>query len=275
MNGAEFCDGKQFGSVWRIIMSETTKIAWTDHTFNPWMGCTKVSPGCTNCYAETLTKNRMGLHVWGPNNDRQITKSPWNNVLKWNQKATKQLGILGSNKPHLVFCGSLCDWAEDHPTAIATLPRLFNLIRKCSNLHFQLLTKRADRIEQSLPEDWGSGWPNVWLGTSIENNDYAWRADHLRTIPAIVRFVSYEPALGPLGRLDLNGLDWIIYGGESGPGYRPENKQWAHDIRGRCYRQGIAFFHKQSAAYRTEMGIELDGEIIREFPEARAAGAFG
>jgi protein gp37 len=101
----------------------------------------------------------------------------------------------------------------------------------------------------------------------FENNDYVWRADELRKVPAVVRFVSYEPALGPLDKLDLTGIHWVIYGGESGAGYRREDKQWARDIMARCRDAGVAFFHKQSASYRTEMGIELDGKIVREYPK--------
>jgi protein gp37 len=146
-------------------------------------------------------------------------------------------------------------------------------IRSTPWLDWQLLTKRHERIAQSLPDDWGQGWHNVWLGVSIENNDYVERADYLNCIPAVVRFVSYEPALGPLDKLDLSGIDWVIYGGESGPNRRPEDKQWARDMRDRCWQHSprIAFFHKQSSAIRTEMGIELDGVIVREFPIPRHA----
>ncbi len=243
-------------------MSEVTLIAWTDHTFNPWMGCTKVSDGCAHCYAETLTKNRMGLSLWGPNGKRQVTSSSnWRKPVQWNREAQ----VAGTQQR--VFCASLCDVFEDHPVADATRPRLWELIRSTPHLAWQLLTKRPERIARNLPDDWGEGgWPNVWLGTSIENNFFVARADHLREIPAVVRFISYEPALGPLDGLNLDGLDWIIYGGESGPGFRPEDKQWARDIYGRCQERGVVFFHKQSAGWRTELGIELDGQIVRNYP---------
>ena len=242
-------------------MAEDSKIAWTTHTFNPVMGCTKISPGCTNCYAETLTKNRMGLSLWGPKGGRQVTSpANWRKPVKWNRDAEK------AGTRVRVFCASLCDVFEDHPALNATRPRLWELVRSTPWLDWQILTKRAERIANNLPADWGKGWSNVWLGVSIENNDYVARADHLRKIPAVVRFVSYEPALGPLDQLKLDGLHWVIYGGESGPGFRPEDKQWARDMKGRCERAGIAFFHKQSAAFRTEIGIELDGQIVREYP---------
>lgn len=255
-------------------MSEATIIAWTDHTFNPWMGCTKVSAGCAHCYAETLTKNRMGLSLWGPGATRQVTKSPWQNVIRWNKAAPSHDGVLGAGNPDLCFTASLCDVFEDHPVANATRPRLWDVIRECRNMHFQVLTKRPERIADNLPADWGpGGWSNVWLGTSIENMAVAGRADHLRDIPAVVRFISYEPALGPLNALDISGIDWVIYGGESGPGHRPEDKQWARDMRDKCVDAGVAFFHKQSAGYRTELGIELDGKIVREYPTPRKSAA--
>lgn len=251
-------------------MSEVTAIAWTDHTFNPWMGCEKVSEGCRNCYAATLTKNRMGLELWGAKAPRQVTKAPWKNVSDWNRAAASGApGLLGPGMPHLTFTGSLMDWAEDRPDLVEPRRRMWEVIRASRHLWFQMLTKRPQNMAKFLPDDWGCGYPNVWIGTTIEDNRVAQRADFLREIPAVVRFVSYEPAIGPLDRLDLAGIDWVIYGGESGPGHRPEDKQWARDMRTRCAALGISFFHKQSAGHRTELGIELDGEIVREFPRPR------
>lgn len=252
-------------------MSVKTIIAWTDHTFNPWMGCEKVSEGCRNCYALTLTKNRMGLHLWGKQSPRQVTKAPWKNVLKWNKDAPGNAGVLGAGLPDLCFCASLCDIFEDHPTANEMRPVVWETIKQCRNMHFQVLTKRPERIAENLPADWGTGYENVWLGTSIEDMRVAYRADYLRDIPAVVRFISYEPALGSLSELNLSGLDWIIYGGESGPGHRPEDKQWAREMRDKCAENEVAFFHKQSSGYKTEMGIELDGVIIRQFPVPRGS----
>jgi protein gp37 len=257
-------------------MADETIIAWTDHTFNPWMGCTKVSEGCRFCYAESLTKNRMGLALWGPDADRQVTKSPWDNVRKWNAAAARgEAGHLGPGMPHLVFTGSLMDWAEDRPDLIEPRLRMWETIKRSTSLWFQMLTKRPENILRFLPDDWGRGYDNVWIGCTIEDNRVAGRGDYLRQVPAVVRFVSYEPAIGPLDQLDLTGIDWVIYGGESGPKRRPEDKQWARDMRDRCHAAGaegrtpVAFFHKQSAGIRTEMGIELDGKIVREFPTPR------
>lgn len=245
-------------------MAQKTGIAWTDHTFNIAWGCVKVSPGCKHCYADTLS-NRMGHDVWGPRaNRRVLSPSYWKEPHKWNRAAEEEGRI------HLVFSSSMCDVFEDHPTITEQRERLWQLIRETPNLHWQLLTKRPERIAENLPADWGVGYPNVWLGTSIENDDYVWRADHLRDIPAVVRFVSYEPALGPLPSLNLSGLDWIIYGGESGPGWRDHDLDWPREMRRRCEEAGVVFFYKQSAAPRTEMGIELDGEIVRKYPTPRA-----
>jgi protein gp37 len=165
----------------------------------------------------------------------------------------------------------MCDLFEDHPTIESELQKLWPLIRKTPMLDWQLLTKRADRIAALLPADWGDGYPNVWLGVSIESNDYVWRADALKQIPAAVRFISYEPALGPLDQLDLTGLDWIIYGGESGPSFRPLDPKWPRDMHARCRSAGVPFFFKQSSAIRTEMGTTLDGQVVRNYPTPRAA----
>lgn len=253
-------------------MADNSIIAWTDHTANWWMGCLKVSAGCDNCYAETLTRNRMGLDVWGPakTTRRQPVKSVLGNVAKWEKLAAQgSTGVMGKGNPKLVFVGSLMDWAEDHPDAEALRPALWAAIRRSPHLHFQLLTKRPTRIPALLPADWGHGYPNVWLGTSIENMKVANRADALREIPAAVRFVSYEPALGPLDDMSLEGIDWMIYGGESGPGYREHDLAWPRAMEQKCADAGVAWFYKQSAAPRTEQGITLDGRLVRAFPVPR------
>jgi protein gp37 len=235
------------------------------------MGCTKVSAGCANCYAETLTKNRMGLNLWGANATRQITKQPWKDVLIWQTKAQKGvMGVLGEGKPQLVFTGSLMDWAEDRADLVSARNQMWDVIKKCDHLHFQMLTKRLENIVKFLPKDWGSeGYPNVWLGTSVEDMRVSGRADILREIPAVVRFISYEPALGSLNDLDLKGIDWVIFGGESGSGFRRANLDWAREMKAKCENDDVAYFFKQSSAFRTEQGIELDGEIVRKFPIPR------
>jgi len=178
---------------------------------------------------------------------------------------------MGPGNPVLVFSSSMCDLFEDHPTITTEREKLWALIRRTPHLHWQLLTKRADRIEGCLPPDWGShGYPNVWLGVSISEINGAWRADCLREIPAKVRFISYEPALGPLApQLSLAGIHWVIYGGESGRSYREHDLGWPRAMRSHCRDANVAFFYKQSAASRTEMETTLDGETVREFPTAQ------
>lgn len=244
-----------------LRVSDKTLISWTDYTFNPWMGCTKISQGCKNCYAALLTKNRMGIDVFGPTKARKrTTDANWRKPIRWNQSA-KHDGVV-----RRVFCASLADVFEDNVQTNAWRPDVWELIRATPWLDWQLLTKRPENIKRMLPSDWGDGWPNVWLGTSIEDNRVAYRGPILTSVPAVVHFVSYEPAIGPLDQLDLTGIEWLIFGGESGPGHRPMNIQWARDMRERCQSNNVAFFYKQSAAFRTELDPYLDGEIVREWP---------
>ncbi|MGA2441219.1 MAG: DUF5131 family protein [Tepidisphaeraceae bacterium] len=244
-------------------MAQDSKISWTTHSFNVVWGCVKVSPGCRQCYAEALAE-RQGQSVWGPNAPRRtFGEKHWAEPLRWNAAAAA-----ARTRAH-VFCSSMCDIGEDHPTIITEMAKLWPLIRRTPWLDWQLLTKRPERYPIILPADWGDGYPNVWLGTSIENNDYVWRADELRKLPATVRFVSYEPALGPLYKLNLDGISWLIYGGESGPGFRDHNLEWARDMKRRCELAGVAFFYKQSAAYRTELETELDGQVVKNYPRRR------
>lgn len=238
---------------WRVDMSENTRIAWTTHSWNPWRGCTKIDPGCKNCYMFTQQAR------YGQDPSTVTRTRTWRDPIKWQKEAAS------AGKQTLVFTCSWSDWF--HANADPWRQEAWAVVRQCHNLIFQILTKRADRISDCLPPDWGTGYPNVWLGVSISEPKGIWRADELRKVPARVRFISYEPALGSLAEsLDLTGISWLIYGGESGPGFRPEDKQWARDIRTRCRMAGTAFFHKQSSGPKTETGIELDGEIVREFP---------
>lgn len=258
-------------------MAEKTKIAWCNATWNAAWGCTKIDPGCANCYADTLS-SRYGFDVWGPGKPRRtFGQKHWDEPLKWDRLARegKTVSVAGAGRPPLVFTSSMCDVFEDHPVIDQERRKLWPLIRATPNLHWQVLTKRADRILANLPEDWGpEGYPNVWLGVSISEPKGCWRADYLRRIPAAVRFVSYEPALGAIHNdLDLGGIDWVIFGGESGPGYRKMDVDWARGMRSACSQAGTAFFFKQSAAARTEMGTTLDGEVVRKFPTPRGRTA--
>jgi protein gp37 len=262
-------------------MSDTTKISWTHHTFNMIMGCNKVGPGCENCYAEEMVVNRyhrtapqeqpdgtvLELAVWGPRAPRKVLSDKyWLEPHEWNYQAS----IWGERRR--VFCCSLGDVFENHPTVIGELPKLWPLIRATPWLDWLLLTKRSNRIEQSLPEDWGAGYPNVWLGVSVEDDHHSRlkRVDDLRKIPAAVRFISYEPALSSIAQLvDLTGIDWLIYGGESGPNYRQDDPQWAEDIRELCEKHGTAFYYKQGAARQQAAVTTLNGVTYHNYPTGR------
>lgn len=253
---------------------ENSAISWTDHTFNPWIGCAKVSPGCAHCYAEVQARKLQAAHstgaLWGEGANRHVTSAAyWRKPVTW----AKNARAAGVSK--LVFCASMADVFDDHPVAAATRPRLFELIEatRCKDpaiggLHWLLLTKRAESIASMLPANWGDGWSGVWLGVTIEGPDQAWRADVLRQIPAVVRFISYEPAIGPLaGAIDLTGYAWLIAGGESGVGRRPDSIDWFQDIRDACAAAGTAFFFKQRAAMYPGRDAFIQGVQHHEWPD--------
>jgi protein gp37 len=245
-------------------MGDNTIIAWTNYTFNPWIGCMEVSPECENCYARVLVSGKMGMRGhWGPATtaSRHVTSdSYWRQPFRWAKEAT------ACKERRRVFSGSLCDVFEAHPVADATRPRLWKVIRETPNLDWLLLTKRPLNIADRLPPDWP--YRNVWLGTSIGMRQYAFRAQQITRIPAVVHFISAEPLLEDVAPvLDLSDIEWLIVGGESGPGYRPMDVRWARNLKAKCDAAGTAYFYKQSAAPRTEMGIELDGKIVRHYPK--------
>jgi protein gp37 len=225
-------------------MAENSKIEWTDHTFNPWIGCQKVSPGCDHCYAESLAK-RYGWVEWGPHGERKRTSAAnWKKPLQWD-KAAKRMGLR-----YRVFCSSLADvWDNAIPQQWRT--ELFDLIRATPELDWLLLTKRPENIRKMLYSSVGydTGWPwkNVWLGTTCEDQErYDRRWPLLRDIPAAIHFISYEPAIGPLRLHDGPAQpDWLICGGESGPGARMMSPDWAATIRLDCEAASVSFFMKQ------------------------------
>ncbi len=235
-------------------MGDKTIIAWTSKTWNPWKGCTHVSPGCDHCYADRQM-TRLGL------NFSVVTRTKtWGEPLRW-QKAAEQAG-----RVETVFTCSWSDWF--HRDADQWREEAWQVVRACPNLHFQILTKRAERMARHLPPDWGDGYLNVWLGVSVESPKYKWRLGYLRKCPARVRFVSAEPLLEDLELMpaEVQGIDQIIVGGESGPAYRPMDHEWARRILDLCRQEGVAFFFKQSSAIRTEMGTKLDGREYKEYP---------
>ena len=237
-------------------MGASTGIEWTDATWNPWRGCTKVSPGCSACYMYR-EQERYGRD---PAVVVRAQPTTFNAPLGWRER-------------RLVFTCSWSDWF--HVDADEWRDEAWEIVRRCSHLTFQILTKRPELISERLPADWGDGYPNVWLGVSVENNRFLWRADMLNEIPAKLRFVSAEPLLrdvclrGPLA----NGIGWVIAGGESGgrTGHppRPMEPDWARHIRDDCARACAPFFFKQwGGGPRPDRGALLDGVEHKEIPDA-------
>jgi len=233
-------------------VGKVTGIEYVDHTQNFWYGCSKVSAGCKNCYAEREMKR------FGRDFDKvQRSKTTFNDPLKWKEPAR----VLA------------CSWGdffhEDVP--ITWLDDAWEIIRNTPHLTYMLLTKRAHQINLCLPDDWGEGYPNVWLGVTVEHDDEMWRLVSLEDVKAIVRFVSAEPLLGPLDFYSFSpSLDWVIVGGESGPNCRPMNPEWAVDIRDQCVKAGMAFFFKQHGG-KTKIdgawgGKLLEGQEWSEMP---------
>jgi len=229
-------------------MADMSGIEWTEATWNPWMGCTKVSPGCDLCYM-FREQARYG-------NDPAVvrrSKTTFSAPLKWKE-------------PRVIFTCSWSDWF--HADADAWRPAAWEIIRQTPHHTYQILTKRPGRIARHLPPDWGDGWTNVWLGVSVESQATAFRIRQLAEIPARVRFVSAEPLLSGWSA-DLTGIHWLIVGGESGPGCRPMDLEWARDLRDDCKDAGVAFFLKQLGGWPDKLGgnsAVLDGRRHTEMP---------
>lgn len=237
-------------------MGANSKIEWCDHTFNPWVGCTKVSPGCKHCYAETMMAKRWGKVEWGPQGQRvRTSEANWRKPLAWDKAAAE------AGRRARVFCGSLCDVFEMKDDQKADLYHwrmdLLDLVWKTPNLDWLLLTKRP----QFAP-GWAAFERNVWLGTSVEN-----QAAADERVPALLRprpavaFLSVEPLLGPVDLSPwLERIDWVIVGGESGHGARPMHPDWVRALRDQCVAAGVPFFFKQWGAWR-EVRTVLQDEV--------------
>jgi protein gp37 len=224
-------------------MAANSKIEWTHHTFNPWWGCSKVSPACTNCYAEAWAK-RVGQDVWGKGSTRRFFNDEhWKAPLKWNKEAAK------NKERKRVFCASMADVFERRSELKTWRNRLWDLIEATPMLDWLLLTKRPHNIANMVP--WKNTWPdNVWLGTTVENQLWAEkRIPCLLENPAHVRFLSCEPLLGNLNLqhwiTNKNAIGWVIAGGESGAGARPMHPAWVRDLRDQCLEHAVAFHFKQ------------------------------
>lgn len=243
--------GKSVDRIPRI--TATTKIEWATHTFNPWVGCTKVSPACDHCYAESWAK-RSGMVQWGNHPRRRTSEANWRKPLKWDAEAARK-----GERPR-VFCASLAD-VFDNQVSAQWRSDLFALIEDTPHLDWLLLTKRPQNIAGMIWPKWDAGLPrNIWLGTTAEDErHYRQRWAHVAAVPAAVRFLSYEPALGPLGDLDLGRVgapDWIISGGESGAHDRPAHPDWFRDARDQCAAAGIPYLHKQNGERRAAVYSE-------------------
>ena len=242
---------------------KNSKIEWTHHTFNPWWGCTRVSPACRHCYAEAFA-HRFGLELWGKGGERRfLSDNYWRQPLAWNRRACTE------GKRARVFCASMADVFEDRRDLDHLRQRLWRLIDQTPSLDWLLLTKRPEVIGELVP--WRQEWPrNVWLGTTIENQKWAERrAPFLLQYPAAVRFVSCEPLLGPvdltawLVRGPELSIDWVIAGGESGHGARPTNPEWFESLRDQCSAHAVAFHFKQWGNWLPVRANQINGHKSR------------
>lgn len=236
-------------------MANHSPIEWTDATWNPVTGCTKISPGCKFCYAERMSKRLQAMGQKNYKNGFEVTLQAHmlEHPMRW-------------RSPRRIFVNSMSDlFHSDVP--LTYVERVFDVMARADWHQYQVLTKRSDRLrEVNCALKWR---PQIWMGVSIESEDYAFRADDLRETGAHVKFLSIEPLIGPLEKLSLRGIDWAIVGGESGPGARPVNPEWVRDLRDRCERAGVAFFFKQwGGAVKSRTGRTLDGRTWDQMPAA-------
>jgi protein gp37 len=237
-------------------MADGSAIEWTNATWNPVTGCDKVSPGCAHCYAETFAERFRGVpgHPYEQGFDLKLWPERLDLPLKW-------------KRPRLIFTNSMSDLFHDEVPE-DFIQAVFSTMRRADHHVFQVLTKRAERLAELSPR---ISWPsNVWMGVSIENRKFVSRADHLRGVPAAVRFISAEPLLGRLEGLDLAGITWLIAGGESGHRHRTVNPGWVRELRDRCETEGVAFFFKQWGGRTSKAGGRvLDGRTWSDMPPAQ------
>ncbi len=237
-------------------MAQGSGIEWTESTWNPVTGCTKISPGCKHCYAKRMAERLRAMGQANYVNGFELTLQPHmlEIPLRW-------------KKPQTIFVNSMSDlFHEDVP--IGYIRKVFDVMARANWHRFQVLTKRARRLaELSSRLVWA---PNIWMGVSVENAKYAYRIDELRSAGSSVKFLSLEPLLGPLSDLDLHGIDWVIVGGESGPGARLVNPGWVTDLRDQCERANVPFFFKQwGGTNKKRTGRLLDGRTWDQMPADR------
>lgn len=245
-------------------MGNKTTISWTEATINAWIGCVKISKECERCYAETQEK-RYKRAVWGKDKPRYKTKTSEKAAYKLNRKALKK-GVRIR-----VFMSSLSDFFEDNPQVAPWRARWWKIVKECRNIDWLILTKRGNKVQSMLPEDFYSGaYKHVHLGVSVGMKSSIFRLDDLRAVPdwGGIRFVSAEPLLESLGAIDLTGFKWVIVGGEStvGNSFRPMLETWVQDIKDQCEAQGATFFFKQDAARQGCHSDEFRGKRYLELP---------
>jgi protein gp37 len=245
-------------------MPRETAIAWTDSTFNPWWGCTKISPGCAHCYAATFA-HRIGQDVWGEDAPRRFFEDKhWSEPRKWNAAAAREGAV------HRVFCASMADAFEVRPDLDPLRERLWRLIEDTPALTWQLLTKRPENVREMVPPSWLRSWPaHAWVGCTIEDQQRVdERVPHLLRVPASVRFLSAEPLIEAV-TIPLDGIAWAIVGGESGPKARPFDPAWARSIIAECNGAKVACFVKQfGCVWSRETGAaDYQGADPAEWPE--------
>lgn len=234
-------------------MADNTSIEWTDASWNPVTGCDKISPGCKHCYAERMAHRLQAMGNKNYQNGFEVTLQP--HMLQhpptW-------------KTPKRIFVNSMSDLFHE-AVPLDYIQRVFQVMNLANWHQYQILTKRSERLKELSPQfPWS---PHIWMGVSVESPKYLSRIDHLRSTGARVKFLSIEPLLEPIGELHLDGIHWVIVGGESGPGARPMQADWVRDIRDQCLRQDVAFFFKQHGGVRKEKyGRELDGRTWDELP---------
>ena len=256
-------------------MAEKSKIEWTDHTFNPWQGCTRISAACDHCYAADISARFGRGDLWDGKKRSRTTAAYWRKPIKW-EKAAKSF-FETEGRRQRVFCASMAD-VFDNQVPEDWRADLWALIRATPSLDWQLLTKRPQNIGKMLPAFWDEIKSHVWLGATAENQDAADRnIPHLAKHDAAVRFLSVEPMLGPVDLFGHRPIDWVIAGGESGPKARPSSPEWFYDLAIQCDALGIPFLFKQWGAFNEQgrrvgkkrAGRVLSGAVYDQFPLAR------
>jgi protein gp37 len=248
-------------------MAGLSEIEWTDATWNPISGCKILSPGCTNCYAMRMAARlqAMGHAAYAGTTRKSGGRPKWTGTLHLNEAA---LDIpLRWKNPRKIFVNSMSDLFQDGvPDAFVC--RVWQVMERADRHIFQILTKRPENMARQIAQNALPTLPNVWLGTSVENADYTPRIATLRKIPAAVRFVSFEPLLAPVGKVNLKHIHWAIIGGESGPGARPVEQAWIDEIHTQCRKSGTAFFFKQwGGKNKKAAGRTLRGRVWDEYPQ--------